>query len=580
MAAKRRKVLKEVFDFSEWALQDIVKAPLPPVASSDPPPARWLGVQSLAKIATGRDDGKVIVCNAAKHNIHFALGYVEGRRQETHIVMPLDAPRAVMNLFSNQLAKKVLKEPSFVARLEEAGGGNHGLSLVIDGILAELEVCTSEEFDAMKAFCATCGFVGEQLPLRVSRVDGKLVMALIDAVMLAKKCSYEAAQRICHRLLLDYWHYDMEASGISEQTNLSSQIFHSIRLQAGSNGGGPTICVGAACLAEVLILIPGCELSAQLRKDMVKSFFGVGGNEVTFEGLLSNPRIQAHLRDSEHPLGEFLEESEHKTLMRTLPRLLLQRDKDLKERDEQWQQIVLARDEHWRAHEEKLRQELHDALVAESTLHTRAVQGLETSLLAALASRFGGQLLSIAGHVRSVVVGAVKEGMNLKKSQAKRRSVNVQDLPEDQRGTALQAGPLALGLSTVAVEILPDLCYKAWLKVRGSFGQHAVAERLRRHALGPEHADYAAQPRLWSYTGAVEGGGARRLYLVSDRAMLRAVFLQQRTTSAQQRKDGAPRPTESLGQRAQRVQKGLTPAEVAVPWPEHASGLEPDWDEM
>ena len=170
--------------------------------------------------------------------------------------------------------------------------------------------------------------------------------------------------------------------------------------------------------------------------------------------------------------------------------------------------------------------------------------------------------------------------MNLKKSQAKRRSVNVQDLPEDQRGTALQAGPLALGLSTVAVEILPDLCYKAWLKVRGSFGQHAVAERLRRHALGPEHADYAAQPRLWSYTGAVEGGGARRLYLVSDRAMLRAVFLQQRTTSAQQRKDGAPRPTESLGQRAQRVQKGLTPAEVAVPWPEHASGLEPDWDEM
>ena len=579
MAAKKRKVLKEVFDFSEWALQDTARAPLPPVASSDPPPARWLGVQSLASIATGRD-GKVVVCDAAKRDIHFALGYVEGYRKATHIVMPLDAPRAVMDLFSNRLAKKVLQEPSFVARLEEAGGGNLALGLVIDGILAELDVCTPQEFEAMKAFCATCGFVGEQLPLRVSRVDGKLVMALIDAVMLAKKCTYAAAQRICHRLLLDYWHLDMEASGILEQTDLSSQVFHSLRLQEGSHGGRTTICVGAPTLAEVLILIPGCELSAQLRKDMVKSFFGVGGNEVTFEGLLSNPRIQAHLRDSEHPLGEFLEEREHKALMRRLPRLLLQRDEDLKERDEQWQQIVLARDEHWRAHEEKLRRELHDALVAESTAHTKAVQGLETSLLAALASRFGGQLLSIAGHVRSVVVGAVKEGMNLKKSQAKRRSVNAQDLPEDQRGTALQAGPLALGLSTVAVEILPDLCYMAWLKVRGSFGQHAMAERLRRHALGPEHADYAAQPRLWSYTGAVEGGGARRLYLASDRAMLRAVFLLQRTTSAQQRADGAPRPTESLGQRAQRVQKGLTRAEVAVPWPEHASGLEPDWDEM
>ena len=77
---------------------------------------------------------------------------------------------------------------------------------------------------------------------------------------------------------------------------------------------------------------------------MVKSFFGVGGNEVTFEGLLSNPRIQAHLRGSEHPLGEFLEESEHKVLMRRLPRLLLQRDEELKERDKQWQQIVLSRE--------------------------------------------------------------------------------------------------------------------------------------------------------------------------------------------------------------------------------------------
>jgi len=45
MVAKKRKV-PEVFDFSEWALQDIAKAPLPPVASSDPPPARWLGVHT------------------------------------------------------------------------------------------------------------------------------------------------------------------------------------------------------------------------------------------------------------------------------------------------------------------------------------------------------------------------------------------------------------------------------------------------------------------------------------------------------------------------------------------------------
>jgi hypothetical protein len=257
-------------------------------------------------------------------------------------------------LFSNELAKKVLKAPSFLTRLEDAGGGNLALGLITDRILAELQIYTPEEFEAMKTFCATCGVAGDgKLPLRVSHVNGELVMALIDAVMLAKKCTYRAAEHICHRLLLDYWSFDMEANGISEPPNLGAQIFHSIRLQEGSNGGQATICVGAACLAEVLILIPGFELSAQLRKDMVKAVFGVGGR-VTFESLMSNPRIQAHLRGSDNPLAEFVEDGEHKVLMRKLPRLLLQRDEELKERDEHWQQIVKAgqlvlkeRDEHW-----------------------------------------------------------------------------------------------------------------------------------------------------------------------------------------------------------------------------------------
>jgi hypothetical protein len=308
---------------------------------------RWLGVQSLASIATGRD-GSVIVNNAAKRDLHFELGYVEGRRQETHIVMPLDAPRAVANLFSNELAKKVLKAPSFLTRLEDAGGGNLALGFITARILAELQIYTPEEFETMKIFGEMCGFAGkDKLPLRVSHVNGELVMALIDAVMLAKKCTYAAAQHICQRLLLDYWNFDMEANAISEKPNLASQILHSIRLQEGINGGQATICAGAPIIAEVLVLIPGCELSTQLRKDMVKLLVGVGGR-VTFESLMSNPRIRAHLRGSDNPLAEFLEDGEHKVLIRTLPRLLLERDEQsqqlmkagqlvLKERDEQWQ---------------------------------------------------------------------------------------------------------------------------------------------------------------------------------------------------------------------------------------------------
>ena len=559
MAAKKRKVLK-VFDFSEWALQDTARAPLPPVASSDPPPARWLGVQSLASIATGRD-GKVIVCNAAKRDVHFELGYVEGHRQETHIVMPLDAPRAVMNLFSNRLAKKVLQEPSFVARLEEAGGGNRGLGLVIDGILAELDVCTPEEFEAMKAFCETCGFVGDKLPLRVSRVDGKLVMALIDAVMLAKKCTYDAAKHICHRLLLDYWHFDMEASGILEGPDLAHEVFHSLRLQEGSHGGRPTICVGAACLAEVLILIPGCELSAQLRKDMVKSFFGVGGNEVTFEGLLSNPRIQAHLRGSEHPLGEFLEESEHKALIRRLPRLLLQRDEDLKECDERWQQIVLARDEQWQQmvqhwqRQMEARDEARDDRIMSRMVQqceqlsigvvfamqrgvTAALQPLLLSLqplgelLGSLKGLTSSVSMSVRGAVKDVIDAAVtstdsklvKAFRAATKAPAKRSSADAAKFPASQRATPKQKVE-ALTLAKVACDEFPrrDLHYNTWKSVRPEYGKRAKAERLRRHALPVASPDFEPQPLLWC-TGLVDGCKERYLHLEHHRAMLREVW--------------------------------------------------------
>ncbi len=147
--------------------------------------------------------------------------------------------------------------------------------------------------------------------------------------------------------------------------------------------------------------------------------------------------------------------------------VLTRRDEDLQlalqKRDEEnvvaLQMILQKRDE-------DLRLTLHTMLAAQTVQHSLAVQNvvqesvqqLETSLLASLALRFSNQLLSLGGHIRSVVVAAVKDALNLKRSQAKRRSVNVQDLPEDQRGTTRQAGPLALGLSSVAAELLPELC--------------------------------------------------------------------------------------------------------------------------
>jgi hypothetical protein len=559
------------WDFSRWAWQDTEKAPL------GGPAARWLGVQSLAGIVLRRD-GSVCVYNAtSKQRLKFEMGFVEGWRQKTHVVLPLDAPRTVADLFSNKVAKRVLESPAFLQRLCEAGGHEPSLRLRIDEVLAELNVYTPEEYESLASFFRICGGAEEdKLPLRAARVQGQLVMALIDAVMLAKKCTYEAAKKICQRLLSDYWHLDIEASTILEGTPTTPRELYSIQLQGGSHGGQATVCVTVAFLAEVLILIPGCELSTQLRRDMVRSFFGVGGSQVTFESLLANPRIQAHLRSCpENPLVEVLEDREHKELVRSFPDVLRQRDEALQlalqQRDEALQLALHQRDE-----------ALQLALQQRDEAQAARVAALEQSLVGVISSKFAGMVLSVASHINSSVTAAVAAGLGLKKAQSKKATRNSTALPEDQRATPRQTGPLSLPLSTVALAICPDLCFAVWRKIRSSFGRQAKKERQRRHELGERHPDYVAMPLLWAYTGSpgsVEGGGARYVYLQDQRALLQQVFQKQLPTSHAQRRAGAPCPTESLEQRAHRLTAGLSAAERALEWPIHTSELEPLWDE-
>jgi hypothetical protein len=52
------------------------------------------------------------------------------------------------------------------------------------------------------------------------------------------------------------------------------------------------------------------------------------------------------------------------------------------------------------------------------------------------------------------VTAAVAAGLGLNKAQPKKKTTNAREMPEDQRATPLQTGPLSLGLSTVAVTML------------------------------------------------------------------------------------------------------------------------------
>jgi len=220
-----------------------------------------------------------------------------------------------------------------------------------------------------------------------------------------------------------------------------------------------------------------------------------------------------------------------------------------------------------------------------SSMRKHAAEQLEdalTSFSEVVASKLSGFMLSIVGHINSSVTAAVAAGLGLKKAQPRKKTTNVTEMPEFQRATPLQTGPLSLGLSTVALEMFPEMSFAAWRKIRGSFGYHAKKERLRLHALGEMAPQYVAMPLLWAYTGSsstVEGGGARYVYLAEHRALLKRVFSAQLQTSRAQRNFGASAPTESLEQRVRRLALHLSSAERGVQWPIHVSELEPQWNE-
>jgi len=250
-------------------------------------------------------------------------------------------------------------------------------------------------------------------------------------------------------------------------------------------------------------------------------------------------------------------------------------ERELRQRDESLQRAVVAAAVGL--------QERADMLESHLQAHGAAqLEAARASFLEALGSKLKSYFqMALAGHLSAVVEAAVRAGLALKRAQPKKKTTNPAEMPEAQHATPVQTGPLSLGLSTVALELWPELPFAAWRRVRGAFGQRAKAERLRLNALGDAHADYVEMPLLWAYTGpTVQGGGARYVYLQEQRALLRRVFTQQLPTSKVQRAKGAPSPTESLEQRAHRLAAHLGKGEREQPWPIHAAELEPQWDEL
>lgn len=84
-------------------------------------------------------------------------------------------------------------------------------------------------------------FVEERLTVRCKEVQGDLLLALLDVVMKAKKCSHCAAASICRRLLKDC------------RSDNTSSLFHTLGLRQGRDE--ETIFFSASKMSEVLSLV-------------------------------------------------------------------------------------------------------------------------------------------------------------------------------------------------------------------------------------------------------------------------------------------------------------------------------------
>jgi hypothetical protein len=153
---------------------------------------------------------------------------------------------------------------------------------------------------------------------RVARHDGEgttVVFAAIDLVMMAKKCSYEAAKKIVWRVFKDYYDFDLDNS-VSGGTICT--LTYRVRLSDNTHGGGnDSIALNIHGAGELMCLIPGSEISAQFRRKAVDTLLRVeGGDTSLIDRIQANRKFQEYLAEHnpDHPLrviGEAAEQRHH-----------------------------------------------------------------------------------------------------------------------------------------------------------------------------------------------------------------------------------------------------------------------------
>ena len=133
-----------------------------------------------------------------------------------------------------------------------------------------------------------------------------MVFAGIDLVMLAKDCSYAAAQTLLHRIMQDYYGLDAAVEG-------QADCLHFYRVRFPGQGQQLTVAFDVQQASQLLMLIPKCGFSAQKLKEASDVALRIEGGDLSlFDRIVANRKFQQYLaeHDPDHPLrsvGEYAE---------------------------------------------------------------------------------------------------------------------------------------------------------------------------------------------------------------------------------------------------------------------------------
>ena len=127
------------------------------------------------------------------------------------------------------------------------------------------ERAEAEEAEAAEALEGLFGRPGASV--RYGRAGGEFVFSVIDLAMVAKDCDYKAAQKLVWRLAEDYFEERMGENRAEHET--TGLLFRTILFDG--QRGRPTPCLTVDKAVEFLMIIPGSEISADVRREAAQA---------------------------------------------------------------------------------------------------------------------------------------------------------------------------------------------------------------------------------------------------------------------------------------------------------------------